>query len=207
VKCRLLSFLAALSVLLLAALCLTPVASLFSPIHRSILLPGGVQARADAAGGQARFTLTLWKAESKEWWRQRTPTQTINVTAVGMSIVNYSPPGAAQPAIIHAASLHATFARKNWAGIEYAAGAVSRAPITASIGVMSTPLVPYRSLSFPGYYPALLALPFPAMWFAHFRRHRRRRKLGLCLNCGYDLRASHDRCPECGTAFVAHPPL
>ena len=34
------------------------------------------------------------------------------------------------------------------------------------------------------------------------RHHRRKRKkLALCVSCGYDLRGSIDRCPECGMAI------
>jgi hypothetical protein len=44
---------------------------------------------------------------------------------------------------------------------------------------------------------ALLLLPGAAL-IRHFRR-RRAHQVGFCRRCGYDLRASPDQCPECGT--------
>lgn len=42
----------------------------------------------------------------------------------------------------------------------------------------------------------------PAWWLYDRARGRRRSAAGKCVGCGYDLRAGHERCPECGAAVT-----
>ena len=53
---------------------------------------------------------------------------------------------------------------------------------------------------------AILAALFavlPVSRLAYSFNDRRRRIAGLCRSCGYDLRASPERCPECGAAAAS----
>jgi hypothetical protein len=43
------------------------------------------------------------------------------------------------------------------------------------------------------------------VWRRQFRRATARAFGDQCINCGYDLRGSTDRCPECGAAFERLP--
>jgi len=59
------------------------------------------------------------------------------------------------------------------------------------------------------YHAIILPFPFillvvaaPALRWLYVRRRRlRRERLGLCWHCGYDLRESPGKCPECGAAI------
>jgi hypothetical protein len=51
----------------------------------------------------------------------------------------------------------------------------------------------------PHWLPAVLLAVLPLAWIGVHRRRVRRATRGLCSRCGYDLRASPGRCPECGS--------
>ena len=60
-------------------------------------------------------------------------------------------------------------------------------------------LNPYWVVGVPYWALMLLALALPAWQAVRRRAAARRARANGCAVCGYDLRATPDRCPECGT--------
>ena len=61
---------------------------------------------------------------------------------------------------------------------------------------------PYRAYAVPYWAPMILtAIPAGVVLTRTVRRFGRARR-GLCAGCGYDLRATTGRCPECGEEFA-----
>jgi hypothetical protein len=59
------------------------------------------------------------------------------------------------------------------------------------------------NISLPWWFVTLAAAVLPAGWAVGRWRRRRTTAAGRCRKCGYDLRATPERCPECGAAPTA----
>ena len=69
---------------------------------------------------------------------------------------------------------------------------------TSSVPPVS--LITTDRVSFPWWCVAVATAVLPAIGLR--QRLRRRRPPGVCPGCGYDLRATPDRCPECGASVT-----
>jgi hypothetical protein len=56
----------------------------------------------------------------------------------------------------------------------------------------------FAAAGVPLWLPTALCLALPSLLLFGRLSRLRRERLGLCVSCGYDVRSTPDRCPECG---------
>ena len=64
---------------------------------------------------------------------------------------------------------------------------------------------PLKQVIVPLWFVVTVTAPAPVWWAVATARRRRRERRGRCRRCGYDLRASPERCPECGAVTSSAP--
>jgi hypothetical protein len=102
----------------------------------------------------------------------------------------------------------ASFNKTWWNRLGFLIKSESGPPMSDGYGVTPLPArIHARYIRVPHWFVAGLFGIVPTTWLLVKIRARRPTKIGHCPACGYDLRASKDRCPECGTAIAEHPYL
>ncbi len=151
------------------------------------------------------LVLTAWDwvrhHDGSSWWYCDTPLGRLAHTAsAGRVELKWSKPDAADAWAVRqgsravGASRRPDYYRLRGPGI----ADVRFAGVTVQWGEMFEPLF---SVTLPRVVLILLLAVLPVRWwFARSLRVRwERRRAGRCIVCGYDIRATPDRCPECGT--------
>lgn len=81
--------------------------------------------------------------------------------------------------------------RKDWYKLRYDSH-FDNAQTPMVTGSLTTLVIPYWAI-------LLVLTILPGLWLVGFCRRRYRQRMGLCLECGWNLPSAVDRCPECGT--------
>jgi hypothetical protein len=94
----------------------------------------------------------------------------------------------------------AKYHRLGWLGFAYDPNQLVTVTFPRKIAYYSS-----HRVYFPHWALTAVAGTLPVIWVWQRWRQRSRAKVGHCPTCGYDLRATPERCPECGTAVAPKP--
>ena len=184
---RLFTILSAMSLLLCLSACVLWATSYLYPGRWSGAAAGGLLVQGGSARGRAALSVVHEWPHTLPWQWEPVPFEDTSATPRATIIVYMSPslPGLG-------VKKWEQWGMRGWYG-----------RVTTNLDRDSVaPLMPGWSVAAPHWMSVAVASGFTIAWItgrlAHRRRRRRRNGAGRCTICGYDLRASPNRCPECG---------
>jgi hypothetical protein len=198
---RLFTLLSAVSLLLCVAVCLLWVRSYFVTDYWErveVLDGGGRDISGDdpkVAGALPELTSTVWTAQTLRGavWLERRRSIDAGDNVAKMLNPDFTPCAWQHESAPCGDDLRRT--AWDWDTLGISIRTNERAP---EAGFSFT----HTFVQLPAWLSASLAAVLPAVWLYRWKRRRRAYQQGLCPACGYDLRASPDRCPQCGAVPV-----
>jgi hypothetical protein len=171
---HLFNFLTALSLLLCVAVCVLWVRSYFITDEFVRIRQRGLDHRIESGGGRLAWMEFDWRGIDRSF---------LEAPEFGAWHYLADDPATSLSSLL----LNDPGLRARWFSV---------AGFAVAGGVPSDPVEPSRAVAVPHWFVALVLAFGPGLEILH--RLRRRTRLGLCPRCGYDMRATPDRCPECG---------